>query len=107
MPQEAEIQKEKDCDFSGQRPSSSRPAGPKSLLASSLNIFRCVPVIISDEYVLPYSHFIDWSLISIRWPEALIEQDGGPEELYDYLAEIPLEAVARFQLNLKEVYSSF
>jgi hypothetical protein len=61
-------------------------------------------VIISDEYVLPYSHFIDWSLISIRWPEALIEQDGGPEELYDYLAGIPLEAVARFQLNLKEVF---
>jgi hypothetical protein len=68
-------------------------------------VFSCVPVILSDEYVLPYSSFIPWSTISIRWPEALVEEDGGPEALYDYLAAIPVEYVEQFQDNLKKVNS--
>tara|TARA_B100000519_G_C14220490_1_gene427299 strand:+ start:558 stop:1553 length:996 start_codon:yes stop_codon:yes gene_type:complete len=50
----------------------------------------CVPVIISDSVRLPFQEFLDWSLISIKWPEAKID-----ESLLTYLKSIPDEEIEK------------
>lgn len=40
----------------------------------------CIPVILSDHFVLPFQDHIDWHDITIRWPE-----HGDYEQLYDML----------------------
>ena len=44
----------------------------------------CVPVIISDAVRLPFQEFVDYSRVSIKWPEALID-----DSLVEYLRSIP------------------
>jgi len=50
----------------------------------------CVPVIISDSVRLPFQEFLDWSKISIKWPEAKID-----ESLLIYLKSIPDEEIEK------------
>merc|ERR1712187_854448 len=40
----------------------------------------CIPVILSDEYEVAFQHALDWSKLSIKWPEAAVG-----DELYDFL----------------------
>ena len=44
----------------------------------------CVPVIISDAVRLPFQEFVDYSRVSIKWPEALID-----DSLVEYLRSVP------------------
>ena len=50
----------------------------------------CVPVIISDSVRLPFQEFLDWSLISVKWSEAKID-----ESLLTYLKSIPDEEIEK------------
>jgi len=43
----------------------------------------CVPIILSDRFVLPFQELIDWQRLSIRWP-----QDAVSAELYAYAKDI-------------------
>jgi len=48
----------------------------------------CVPVIISDEYEVAFQHQVEWPLLSIKWPEALVNG-----RLYDFLRTFPPAAL--------------
>ncbi|KAF4675458.1 hypothetical protein FOL46_001396 [Perkinsus olseni] len=54
----------------------------------------CIPVILSDDFILPFTAFLNWSQLSIRWPEERIA------ELYPFLKSIPDETVATFMHNV-------
>jgi Exostosin family len=62
-------------------------------------IAGCIPVILSDEFDLPFWSKIDWREISIKWPESKIEED-----LYFYLKEgIPKETKQQMWNNIQQV----
>jgi hypothetical protein len=62
----------------------------------------CVPVIISDSVRLPFQEFLDWSLISIKWPEAKID-----ESLLTYLKSIPDEEIEKIVRRGEQVRCVF
>lgn len=43
----------------------------------------CIPLILSDRFVLPFQDLIDWSQLSIRWP-----QESVNDQLYHYIHEL-------------------
>eukprot|EP00933_Yihiella_yeosuensis_P051512 TRINITY_DN49466_c0_g1_i1.p1 TRINITY_DN49466_c0_g1~~TRINITY_DN49466_c0_g1_i1.p1 ORF type:complete len:579 (-),score=62.83 TRINITY_DN49466_c0_g1_i1:408-1982(-) len=43
----------------------------------------CVPFILSDRFVLPFQDSIDWTQISVRWP-----QDAVGVEMYAYMKDL-------------------
>eukprot|EP00928_Gymnodinium_smaydae_P096247 TRINITY_DN8458_c0_g1_i2.p1 TRINITY_DN8458_c0_g1~~TRINITY_DN8458_c0_g1_i2.p1 ORF type:complete len:552 (-),score=116.42 TRINITY_DN8458_c0_g1_i2:27-1682(-) len=45
----------------------------------------CIPVILSDEYEVAFQHEIAWPSLSIKWPEAKVDQ------LYDHLRSYSAE----------------
>jgi len=55
----------------------------------------CIPVILSDEYEVAFQHQVDWSLFSIKWPEAAV----GPR-LYDFLRSFPPSEVQRMKAEV-------
>ena len=66
---------------------------PRGLSPWTLRMYEtffagCVPVIISDAIRLPFQEFIDYSRVSIKWPEARIG-----DELIEYLKSIPVVEV--------------
>jgi hypothetical protein len=63
---------------------------PRGDTRSSRRLFEavaagCIPVIVSDDLVLPFSSSIDWSKISVQIPEAEFNRD--PLRAYQALAE--------------------
>jgi hypothetical protein len=60
-----------------------------------------IPVIISDDWIPPFSELIDYNDFSIRVPESKIEK------LTEILKSIPIEVEARLRANLKNIYERF
>jgi len=46
----------------------------------------CIPLIVSDRFVLPFQDLIEWDKVSIRWPQD--EVDKNPQSLYLYLRDL-------------------
>ena len=44
----------------------------------------CIPVILNDEYELPFEHFLSTSQFAIKWPMRVVD-----DTLIDYLKSIP------------------
>ncbi|CAD7931511.1 unnamed protein product [Amoebophrya sp. A25] len=42
----------------------------------------CIPIILSDRFILPFQNHLNWKRLSIRWP-----QDYVSEDLYNWVAE--------------------
>lgn len=49
--------------------------------------FGAVPVVLADEYVLPFSEILDWPAFAVRWPYARVSS------LVPYLRSLPPERV--------------
>ncbi|PWA82097.1 exostosin-like protein [Artemisia annua] len=61
----------------------------------------CVPVIIKDQYVLPYSDVLDWSQFSVQVPVDKIP------DLKRILLEIPFQKYIEMQKRVLEVQQHF
>ncbi|KAF4675514.1 hypothetical protein FOL47_007652 [Perkinsus chesapeaki] len=59
-------------------------------LFEALAYSRCIPVLLSDEIELPFSHWLPWSTIAIRWPMAQAD-----ERLYQHLRELDEMSIRR------------
>jgi hypothetical protein len=55
----------------------------------------CIPVIMSDEYELPFWEEIDWPSLSIRWPEGVAN-----ETLVDFLGSFGQESVREMKARV-------
>lgn len=63
--------------------------------------YECVPVIIADNFVLPFSEVLDWSAFSVVIPEKDIPK------LKEILLAIPLRKYLEMQVNVKMVQKHF
>ncbi|CAH8316921.1 unnamed protein product [Eruca vesicaria subsp. sativa] len=63
--------------------------------------YECVPVIIADNFVLPFSEVLDWSAFSVVVPEKDIPR------LKEILLEIPMRRYLKMQSNVKLVQKHF
>ncbi|KAF8049765.1 hypothetical protein N665_2120s0002 [Sinapis alba] len=63
--------------------------------------YECVPVIIADNFVLPFSELLDWSAFSVVVPEKEIPR------LKEILLEIPMRRYLKMQMNVKMVQRHF
>ncbi|XP_013620161.1 PREDICTED: probable glycosyltransferase At5g03795 [Brassica oleracea var. oleracea] len=63
--------------------------------------YECVPVIIADNFVLPFSEVLDWSAFSVVVPEKDIPR------LKEILLEIPMRRYLKMQSNVKMVQKHF
>ncbi|XP_018481902.1 probable glycosyltransferase At5g25310 [Raphanus sativus] len=63
--------------------------------------YECVPVIIADNFVLPFGELLDWSAFSVVVPEKEIPR------LKEILLEIPMRRYVKMQMNVKMVQRHF
>ncbi|KAL1194645.1 putative glycosyltransferase [Cardamine amara subsp. amara] len=63
--------------------------------------YECVPVVIADNFVLPFSDVLDWSAFSVVVPEKEIPR------LKEILMEIPMRRYLKMQSNVKMVQRHF
>lgn len=63
--------------------------------------YECVPVIIADNFVLPFGEVLDWSAFSVVIPEKDIPK------LKEILLAIPLRKYLEMQVNVKMVQKHF
>ncbi|KAF4712084.1 hypothetical protein FOZ63_008318, partial [Perkinsus olseni] len=60
---------------------------------------RCIPVILSDDVRLPFTQWIDWSSIAVKWP-----MDKADVRLYEYLSNLS-EAFVRNMHRAVDVHA--
>ncbi|CAH8276362.1 unnamed protein product [Arabidopsis lyrata] len=63
--------------------------------------YECVPVVIADNFMLPFSDVLDWSAFSVVVPEKEIPR------LKEILLEIPMRRYLKMQSNVKMVQRHF
>ena len=76
---------------------------PRGRAAWSVRFFEtlwagCVPVILSDDYEIPFETLFDVTKFAIKWPTSKI----GPE-LYDYLLSIPPDVIEEYRNIAQQV----
>eukprot|EP00929_Paragymnodinium_shiwhaense_P083676 TRINITY_DN44677_c0_g1_i1.p1 TRINITY_DN44677_c0_g1~~TRINITY_DN44677_c0_g1_i1.p1 ORF type:complete len:593 (-),score=119.64 TRINITY_DN44677_c0_g1_i1:28-1806(-) len=64
--------------------------------------FGCIPVILSDDFEMPFQELVDWPSLSLKWPEARVDMS-----LLEHLRAIPLEKVAEMKRRLEEAACFF
>ncbi len=60
----------------------------------------CIPVVLSDGWVLPFDRIVDWSSCSVQVPE------NKASELPAILASFPTERIAEMQAKVAQIYAS-
>eukprot|EP00928_Gymnodinium_smaydae_P050319 TRINITY_DN3388_c0_g1_i1.p1 TRINITY_DN3388_c0_g1~~TRINITY_DN3388_c0_g1_i1.p1 ORF type:complete len:569 (-),score=112.01 TRINITY_DN3388_c0_g1_i1:582-2288(-) len=58
----------------------------------------CIPLILSDNFVLPFQDIIDWPSVSVRWPQNAV----GPE-LYVYVLELVTQRKSELEAMKRRV----
>ena len=58
----------------------------------------CIPVILSDNYGVPFTDMLDWSKFSIKWPMHKVSI-----ELYNYLRSRPLSTIKALKENVDKL----
>eukprot|EP00400_MALV-I_sp_L67-5_P000259 gene259-750_t len=62
----------------------------------------CIPVILSDNYGVPFTDLIDWSQFSIKWPMHKVSI-----ELYDYLRSRPISVIKQMKERVDNIACMF
>ena len=60
--------------------------------------YGAIPVVLADEYVLPFSEVLDWTQFSVRWPYARVSS------LVPYLRTISAARVCRMRRRAHDVW---
>lgn len=63
--------------------------------------FGVVPVVVADEYVLPFSEVLQWDQFSVRWPYARLSS------LVGYLRTLDEVLVCKMRRRAREVYLKY
>ncbi|XP_311070.6 exostosin-2 [Anopheles gambiae] len=61
----------------------------------------CIPVVMADNYVLPFADLLDWELLAVRLPEANLHT------IVPVLRAISAERVAEMQAQIRSVYRRY
>jgi len=64
-------------------------------------MFGAIPVVLSDEYVLPFVPEVNWSECVIHYPEHLVR------DMFARLSEMPPAAVRKRQLKCLEIFEKY
>ena len=62
--------------------------------------YGAVPVVLSDEYILPFSEVLEWEAFSVRWPYARLSS------LVSYLRTLSAARVCNMRRQARAVYAS-
>ena len=60
--------------------------------------FGAVPVVLSDEYILPFSEAVEWETFSVHWPYSRVSS------LVRYLHTLPVDRVCAMRWRARKAW---
>jgi hypothetical protein len=63
--------------------------------------FNCIPVIVGDDWILPFSEFIDWTLISVRIKKS------GLRDLFKIINEYDDQSLIQMSNRMRFIYGEY